>query len=322
MAFLNGLFGGYNEEDFLDEDEKRLRKESTRRSKAAHSNCAADHSDDGDRYSYARQPATHADCKADHSDDNQRRINVGSVNPTAARPQAQQQPRPQAQQPRPQAQQARPNYQQPQQQARPSGTNYQQPRPAQSYPNTTYRSQAGSANNNANKILGGVFAVVLCLSIFISFITAALSKTYNNRSGISPTVTHPQITLDSEMQDILDSMISSAAADQTPSPEQPEDFMTTMLDYNVENNPSRQELYDEFINHTGASETIIDQAINTLSIMNVLDFDQNAYRVAEEAVNSTDSELTEQFIRDTLEPHGFTEENIQYVLSEYGLVEN
>lgn len=41
---------GYTEEDFLDEDEKRLRRESEARNKKAHSRCAADHCDDGGRF--------------------------------------------------------------------------------------------------------------------------------------------------------------------------------------------------------------------------------------------------------------------------------
>ncbi|MCQ2532070.1 MAG: hypothetical protein MJ093_05120 [Saccharofermentans sp.] len=66
-----GLFGRYNEEEFLDPDEIRLRRESAARSKAAHRNCVADHKDD---YSGARAPANntrpHTDCKADHRPDN------------------------------------------------------------------------------------------------------------------------------------------------------------------------------------------------------------------------------------------------------------
>ena len=41
-----GWFGGYNEEEFLDPDEIRLRRESAARSKKAHKDCVADHRDD------------------------------------------------------------------------------------------------------------------------------------------------------------------------------------------------------------------------------------------------------------------------------------
>lgn len=65
-----GLLGGYNEEEFLDPDEIRLRRESAARAKKAHKDCVADHSDDYNGHmAPANNTRPHNDCKADHRDD-------------------------------------------------------------------------------------------------------------------------------------------------------------------------------------------------------------------------------------------------------------
>ena len=64
-----GLFN-HNEEEFLDPDEIRLRRESEKRRRTEHKQCVADHSAD---YTAPIHPANntkpHDDCHADHSDD-------------------------------------------------------------------------------------------------------------------------------------------------------------------------------------------------------------------------------------------------------------
>lgn len=72
-----GLFGGYNEEEFLDPDEIRLRRESAARSKKAHRDCVADHRDDHPgSIMPVNNTRPHNDCKADHGPD---RINTNAV---------------------------------------------------------------------------------------------------------------------------------------------------------------------------------------------------------------------------------------------------
>ena len=65
-----GLFNT-SEEEFLDPDEIRLRRESEARRRGVHKDCVADHSDD---YTSPIHPANntrpHNDCHADHRDDN------------------------------------------------------------------------------------------------------------------------------------------------------------------------------------------------------------------------------------------------------------
>lgn len=64
-----GWFGNRDDE-FLDEDELRLRRESAKRNKKAHADCQANHSDDS-RFDMSRfNIKPHEDCEADHSDDN------------------------------------------------------------------------------------------------------------------------------------------------------------------------------------------------------------------------------------------------------------
>lgn len=64
-----GLFN-HSEEEFLDPDEIRLRRESEKRRRAEHKQCVADHSAD---YNSPIHPANntkpHDDCHADHRDD-------------------------------------------------------------------------------------------------------------------------------------------------------------------------------------------------------------------------------------------------------------
>ena len=72
-----GWFGGYNEEEFLDPDEIRLRRESAARSKKAHRDCVADHRDDHPgSIMPVNNTRPHNDCKADHGPD---RINTNAV---------------------------------------------------------------------------------------------------------------------------------------------------------------------------------------------------------------------------------------------------
>ncbi|MCQ2528387.1 MAG: hypothetical protein MJ108_04635 [Saccharofermentans sp.] len=71
-----GLFGGYNEEEFLDPDEIRLRRESAARTKKAHRDCVADHRDDHPgSYMPVNNTRPHNDCKADHTDD----LNIAKI---------------------------------------------------------------------------------------------------------------------------------------------------------------------------------------------------------------------------------------------------
>ncbi|MCQ2467859.1 MAG: hypothetical protein MJ166_10100 [Clostridia bacterium] len=58
------------EEDYMDEDERRLFKESQKRRKAEQAKCQADHSDDFGRYTPIH--STHDGCEADHRDDGMR----------------------------------------------------------------------------------------------------------------------------------------------------------------------------------------------------------------------------------------------------------
>ena len=72
-----GWFGGYNEEEFLDPDEIRLRRESAARSRKAHKECIADHRDDHPGSILpVNNTRPHNDCKADHGAD---RINTNAV---------------------------------------------------------------------------------------------------------------------------------------------------------------------------------------------------------------------------------------------------
>lgn len=63
-----GLFS-YDEEEFLDPDEIRLRRESEARAKKSHKACVADHSDDNGGHHVPVNTRPHNDCKADHRAD-------------------------------------------------------------------------------------------------------------------------------------------------------------------------------------------------------------------------------------------------------------
>jgi len=63
-----GLFS-FNEEEFLDPDEIRLRRESEARQRKSHRACAANHADDIGSTRPVVSNTTHKNCKADHRDD-------------------------------------------------------------------------------------------------------------------------------------------------------------------------------------------------------------------------------------------------------------
>lgn len=64
------LFRKFNEEDYLDIDEIRLRRESEARTRRVHKECAADHRDDYiGSFAPKNNTKPHDNCKADHKDD-------------------------------------------------------------------------------------------------------------------------------------------------------------------------------------------------------------------------------------------------------------
>lgn len=283
-----GLFNRDREEEFLDEDEKRLRRESKERNRRAHADCAADHEDDG-RYQrpYTNPtPKPHDDCKADHSDDHSRRVNTGysaphnsATNSTASRNTT--------------------SYN-----SAPRTNTVNNPRPANSYSNVD--------NGNIKRvflIIIGVFMFSIVAQMLIAMLSmsSSFAKYNNKREEAQRQMEIIQMSV-SEEQERRESSVNDISESVNDTFNQTESIMIIQRVYGS-NHYSREELIDRVMAESSCSREVAEMMVSSFEEKLNIDYELNAIFVLHE--EDPNNELSDGEAQELLRSHGFTDSEIE-----------
>ncbi len=303
-----GLFDRNRDDEFLDEDEKRLIRESKARNRKAHSGCAADHFDDGRFEAPVTNPRSHDDCKADHSDDNPSRNVYRAPQNQAPHSNPVNNPRPvnnsgSAGNPRPS------NI--------PGSVNGTRPSGSGSPYNQNPYSKTQDNGNIRRAIL--VIVGVMTFSIFVQFAAGMFSvfsgfkKASDKRDDARRRMESVEASIREESKNM-----ESSAEEARESMEDSRDFAELQMIITRiygSGHYSRSQLIELVMEETNCSRSEVEDALAPIEVSGVFDYSLNAVFYIREM--DPDREFSEEQATDVLREAGFTSQEVENALENY-----